>query len=163
MRVPRSSGGTKHNNLGRHVRESEVELRCPFRREQLMALSQKKKMRLIATNGVTIFDSTVTQSQPVFFSKKKASDQIYNVANTETTRVTHPTWWINSSARWRMEMSGSLRQSTMVERCLWTDAASSCTTFPSVLRATYRMLLSRFRRNLPEDIAEKTQPAALSL
>lgn len=45
----------------------------------------------------------------------------------------------------------------MVERCRCTDAASSCTTFPSVLSATYRMLLSRFRRNLTAVPIEGTE------
>ena len=53
-------------------------------------------------------------------------------------------------------MSGSFRQSTMVVRCRCTAARSSVMTLESEFNATYRMLLSRFNRNLPKIFTAST-------
>ena len=55
-----------------------------------------------------------------------------------------------------MDTSASLTQSTMVCRWRCTACVSTLTTFARVFRATYRMLLSLFPRNLqgPMDIRD---------
>lgn len=71
---------------------------------------------------------------------------------------------VNSSARLRMEMSGSFRHSIIVFLWRCTAFASILTTYQSVSKAIYFILLSLCTRNFPIMLIAKTlNPEVLSI
>lgn len=118
----------------------------------LFGVSHQKRKKHVQKNSNLWYDRG-QQPWHITHKEKKGKRQftLFSLITDGARASSFHTWWISSRARCRMETSGSLRQSTMVDRWRCTEAASICTTLPRVFRATYRMLLSRFRRNLRFD------------